>query len=274
MHRSNRLRLQFYLVVFFIVLVTGTIAFSMIEGHSLLNSLYFTIVTMATVGYGDIHPVTDAGKLVAIVLIIAGVSTFLGVVANATEIFINRREHEARLQKLHMIIGLFFSESGTKLMEVFVQADSRIDAMRESMIVRDGWSSKEFARTRQSARTHEFKADSRSIDLPALRVLLQGHGDLYVRLLENPYLHEHESFTDLLVAILHLKEELENRGGFKDLPLTDYTHLSGDIQRVYGQLVWQWLAYMQHLKGNYPFLFSLAMRKNPFDNKASAIVYQ
>jgi hypothetical protein len=34
----------------------------------------------------------------------------------------------------------------------------------------------------------------------------------------------------------------------------------------------QWLDYMKHLKGNYPFLFSLAMRTNPFDQNASPII--
>jgi len=37
-------------------------------------------------------------------------------------------------------------------------------------------------------------------------------------------------------------------------------------------LVHQWLDYMKHLKDNYPYLFSLAMRANPFDQDASPIV--
>jgi hypothetical protein len=41
---------------------------------------------------------------------------------------------------------------------------------------------------------------------------------------------------------------------------------------VYGLLVIEWLKYMQHLKQQYPYLFSLAMRTNPFDANASAIV--
>jgi hypothetical protein len=58
----------------------------------------------------------------------------------------------------------------------------------------------------------------------------------------------------------------------KQLPETDCQHLSGDIKRVYGLLISEWLAYMKHLKDNYPYLFSLAARMNPFDPKASPIV--
>lgn len=53
------------------------------EDLSPVDALYFSIVTMATVGYGDIHPVTPLGKIFAIVMIFCGVGTFLGVVAGA-----------------------------------------------------------------------------------------------------------------------------------------------------------------------------------------------
>jgi hypothetical protein len=56
------------------------------------------------------------------------------------------------------------------------------------------------------------------------------------------------------------------------LPDTDRQHLAGDVKRVYNLLVHEWLNYMQHLKDNYPYLFSLAMRINPFDQDASVIV--
>ncbi len=58
----------------------------------------------------------------------------------------------------------------------------------------------------------------------------------------------------------------------KDLPDTDYEHLSGDLKRVYQLLVREWLSYMEHLKGAYPYLFSLAVRTNPFDSSASVEV--
>jgi hypothetical protein len=93
-----------------------------------------------------------------------------------------------------------------------------------------------------------------------------------MRLLENPILLEHTEFTEMLRALFHLTEELGSRDNLTDLPETDYAHLAKDIQRVYTQLVSQWLDYMIYLKNNYPYLFSLAMRKNPFDETASPIV--
>ena len=90
--------------------------------------------------------------------------------------------------------------------------------------------------------------------------------------MENPNLLEHESFTDLLWAVFHLTEELENREDFEKIPGTDYEHLIRDTQRAYNAMIFEWIAYMNHLKNNYPYLFSLAVRTNPFDLKASPII--
>lgn len=89
-------------------------------------------------------------------------------------------------------------------------------------------------------------------------------------LLGNPNLLEHEAFTELLWAVFHLAEELGNRRDVSSLPQSDYDHLIGDIKRVYVLLGAEWLSYMRHLQENYPYLFSLAVRTNPFNPAARA----
>ena len=56
------------------------------------------------------------------------------------------------------------------------------------------------------------------------------------------------------------------------LPDPDQEHLAGDLKRIYQRLVPQWLEHMKHLKRDYPYLFSLAARTNPFDASASVEV--
>jgi hypothetical protein len=106
-------------------------------------------------------------------------------------------------------------------------------------------------------------------NLEELRAFLVAKRDFLLRLLENPNLLEHESFTELLWAVLHLAEELSYRDDVKQLPESDYAHLSSDIKRAYTLLLREWLGYMQHLRSDYPYLFSLALRMNPFDPNAS-----
>ena len=62
------------LIWMIILVVSGTIFFSWIENWSILDSLYFSIVTLTTVGYGDFSPTTTAGKLFAIIYMIFGLS--------------------------------------------------------------------------------------------------------------------------------------------------------------------------------------------------------
>ena len=72
-------------------------------------------------------------------------------------------------------------------------------------------------------------------------------------------------------SVFHLTDELLQREDFALLPAADLQHLAQDLRRALQLLVLEWLAYMRHLKHAYPYLFSLAMRTNPFDADASPI---
>ncbi len=185
---------------------------------------------------------------------------------------LSEREKRARLEKLNMVIGAFFSEVAIELLTYFSDFDPRLDEIRGELIVTKDWSEREFARMAGRLKNYEYGVDIQKVNLEDLRTFLLEKRNFLLRLLENPNLLEHESFTGLLRAVFHLTEELGNREDVKELPETDYEHLAGDIKRVYIQLVGQWLDYMKHLKDNYPYLFSLAMRTNPFDKEASPIV--
>jgi hypothetical protein len=138
--------------------------------------------------------------------------------------------------------------------------------------VSDTWSDEDFACAFEALNHHGSGIDSRTLDLPDLKRFLASQRHFMLTFFENPQIIEHEGFTPLLQAVFHLAEELAARDQFLNLPASDYVHLSGDINRVYGLLIAEWMTYMHHLKKHYPYLFSLAMRTNPFDAHASAIV--
>ncbi len=185
---------------------------------------------------------------------------------------LGEREKRARLEKLNMVIGTFFSEVGTTLLTYFSDSDPKLNQIREELVVTADWSDQEFHRVSTRLKRYDYTVEIEKVGLDDLRSLLLGKTNFLLRLLENPVLLEHESFTDLLRAVFHLTEELGAREDLRQLPTTDYQHLAGDTKRAYSLLVHQWLEYMKHLKENYPYLFSLAMRTNPFDENASPIV--
>ena len=185
---------------------------------------------------------------------------------------LNMREKRLRLEKLNMVIGTFFSEVGTRLIAYFSDFDPKLDDIRKDLIVTKDWSDQEFMDVSKRLKDYDYKVEIQKINLEDLRIFLTGKRDFLVRLLENPVLLEHETFTELLRAVFHLTEELASRKDLQNLPHTDYAHLAGDVKRAYILLVHEWLNYMKYLKDNYPYLFSLAMRTNPFDQSASPIV--
>ena len=77
-------RLRILLSLPIVVLIIGTSGFMLLEKLSFIDAIYFTIVTISTVGYGDIHPTTLAGKIFGIVLIFIGIGTFLSIVTSLT----------------------------------------------------------------------------------------------------------------------------------------------------------------------------------------------
>ena len=265
-------RLRIFLVVLLVIVVLAIFGLMIIEDLSLPDALYFTIVTVATVGYGDIHPATLAGKILAVVLIITGVGTFLGVLANATEIMLNRRERKVRIEKLNMVMNLFFSEIGNRLLRYFVGLDPHVASLRKDLVVTNDWSAADFLKVSQLLKNHKYNIDIEKMPQGELNTFFDGKVDLLLRLLENPALLERESFTETIRAVFHFRDELLLRQDISQLPESDKKHLAGDIKRAYRLLALQWLDYMRYLKDNYPYLFSLAMRINPFDLNASPIV--
>lgn len=185
---------------------------------------------------------------------------------------LDERERKQRLKKLNMVIGVFYSELGTRLIRVMVACDPSREELCRQMAVGNKGGDQLFSDTLRWLEEYPFRIDRIKVDWEDFRAFLSGKKEMLLRLLENPNMLEHESFSELLQATLHLIEELEARDAFTSLPDSDFGHLVIDIRRVYGLLAMQWMHYMKHLRKEYPYLFSLAVRLNPFEENASPIV--
>lgn len=79
----------------FALIVMAALVYWWIEGWSLLDALYFSVITISTVGYGDFSPQTAAGKIFTIGYIVAGLGVFVAAVTTLAEAIFSER---ARLQ--------------------------------------------------------------------------------------------------------------------------------------------------------------------------------
>jgi hypothetical protein len=186
--------------------------------------------------------------------------------------WLRKKEREAMMSKLNMVIGVFFSEIGTVLIKTLIKMDATLKVPCDKLMIAATWKDADFA---SAAVYHKFIKYELNFDASAMnemKVFLLSRRQEMLRLLENPNLLEHETFTDLLWAVFHLADELGHRDNLSILPLADMEHLKGDAVRALGLLVDEWLVYMKHLRRDYPYLFSLAVRINPFNPDASPVM--
>lgn len=107
--RRNRL-FQIAAAVLLLAFVFAAL-FMYFEGVEFFTAFYWAVITMATIGYGDITPQTSAGRAVAMVAAVAGISTFTALVSVLAEYFISsslRRMmgmHRVKYSEHYVIIG-------------------------------------------------------------------------------------------------------------------------------------------------------------------------
>ena len=188
--------------------------------------------------------------------------------------FMEKRARLQKMDKLNMLIGTFFSVAGTRMLRFFAEWDLHHGEICATMTDKKSWSDKHlFNEMKEILHHRTFRIDDEKTDLTLLRDFIVPHTDFMIRLLENSHILEHESFTHLLRSAFHLAEELKARDNLEALSEKDRLHLDRDIERVYGHLAISWVDYMDHLHKEFPYLFSFALRINPFDKDASAIVH-
>ena len=106
--------LKVSMAVLLLLVTLGTAGFMGIEGWQLLDSLYMTVITLSTVGFREVHSLSDAGKLFTMVLIVFGVSVIGYIVGSLAQI---------------MFEGQFQRIIGRKKVE------KKIDALRDHYII-------------------------------------------------------------------------------------------------------------------------------------------
>lgn len=111
MFKEPEFRSIFTLVIF--TLTLGTITYHSIEGWTWLDSLYFSVITLTTIGFGDLAPATDIGKIFTIIYVFIGLGILLGFVNASGEHF--RKQQVERMSQRN---PNFLWDSGDTLEEM------------------------------------------------------------------------------------------------------------------------------------------------------------
>ena len=175
-------------------------------------------------------------------------------------------EKRNALKKINMIVSIFFCETGSKLLRHLIANDAHLNELQGKLLFNTSWKKKDFLKAQKAIEKHQFEIQL--ADYQGLKQLLLEDRDFLLKIIENPMLLEHELFSELMLGIFHLEEELYNRSDVCNLCANDHQHIEVDIARVYKLLIREWILYTHHLKDEYPYLFSFAVRTNPFDKNA------
>lgn len=176
---------------------------------------------------------------------------------------IEKREKQHLMEKLNMIIGVFFIEVGGEILKNSPKLDSDLVSIKDALEIQLDWKDADFSKAIKKVKNYEAKIKVKDLNLITIKEFLIGKRDFMLRMLENPNLLDHETFTYLLTAVFHLEEELSCRN-LDELSKDDEEHLYNDMLRVNNYIIVEWLHYMKHIKKNYPYLYSTAVKDNPF----------
>ena len=117
------------------VVVSGTLGFMMIESWDLADAFYMTIITVSTVGYGEVQPLSPAGRLFAVFLIGGGVATLgysFGALAQwVTEAPMQRQERRVRRMNDHIIV-CGFGRMGRRVTAGLLRHGNEVCVIEES----------------------------------------------------------------------------------------------------------------------------------------------
>lgn len=175
----------------------------------------------------------------------------------------HKRENQA---KISMIESVFFSESGSDMLRYLFScdADKDIEEIRSTMDVQRDWSAKQIRQARAAVKNITYEVDSSKIDFFGLHYHLSTRHSYFLKVIENPALSGHERFTELLLHIYHLWEELECRTDLYNLPPDDREYLCKAVNAVYKELAIEWMQNATDLLLHQPERLHHVIRTNPF----------
>lgn len=169
---------------------------------------------------------------------------------------LERKEKQRIMEKLNMLIGLFFNEIGCSIMIILVKGDIRAKNLISSF--------DDLKQVEKNILCHEHNIDISRIDIDSLYKILSTNKNIIISLIGNQNILEHETFSELLMSVTHLLDEISFRKSH-GMDEDDLKHIEKDVIRVYKLITFEWVVYLKYLKGEYPYLYSSAIKLNPFE---------
>ena len=81
-------RLRISIILLFAVILAGTIGYSVFEDMPVFDAFYMTVITISSVGFSEIKPLSQVGRIITIIVIVSGISVLTFTLGQVARIFI------------------------------------------------------------------------------------------------------------------------------------------------------------------------------------------
>lgn len=177
---------------------------------------------------------------------------------------VEKTHREEARSKVSIIETLYFNESGSTMLRYLTSFDPDAARLRELLQVTQDWRSSDFRQAIRQLKSYPFLLDLDRIDFFGLHYHLSQRHEYYRSMLENPALTQSEAFTEMIMKIYLLWEELDGRTNLYQLPEKDRSYLAELLHEIYRELTEYWLDNVYNHSIHNRFRLHRAIESNPF----------
>ena len=177
---------------------------------------------------------------------------------------VEKTHREETRSKVSIIETLYFNESGGTMLRYLTSFDPDAARLRELLQVTESWRSSDFRQAIRQLKSYPFLLDLDRIDFFGLHYHLSQRHEYYRSMLENPALTQSEAFTEMIMKIYLLWEELDGRTNLYQLPEKDRNYLAELLHEIYRELTEYWLDNVYNHSIHNRFRLHRAIESNPF----------
>lgn len=154
---------------------------------------------------------------------------------------IEKAHEEESQSKLSIIETLFFNESGGNMLRYLSAFDPDYPRLADILQVKMDWRSSDYQVAKLQLKDYPFHLDVQQVDYFSLHYHLDERHNYYRNILENPALTQSNEFTELVMKIYLMWEELDCRTDLYNLDLHEKHYLGELLTEIYQELVEYWL---------------------------------
>ena len=106
-------------ILVFLVLMGGTVGYTLVEeGWTLFDGFYMTLITLTTIGFGEVHTMTTAGRVLTVLIIVFGLGSAATILTQLGQLMMQGNRRITDVMGFELQVYRNFSKGGTTIREI------------------------------------------------------------------------------------------------------------------------------------------------------------